>query len=166
MPYFNAILGVILLAYGRKVFWLFIGALGYATGLRVAEQTFGSSSNISVVLAVVAGVVAALIAIFLQKIAVGLAGLLAGAYLTINLIETFQIELGELSWLAILIGALIGAALLLSIFDWALIILSSFVGAGMIVETVASPKAGATLLFILLTAVGVGIQANLLRKEG
>ncbi len=163
MALFDIILGAVLLFYGHRVFWLFVGVLGFQSGLTFFQQTIGIQGEIGMVLAIVSGVVAALLAIFLKRIAIGLAGLLAGASLASILAAKLP---AELSWIVILIGAVLGVVVLMALFDWALIILSALVGAGMILEASASPVTGATLIFILLAFFGIGVQAKILHKEG
>ncbi len=163
MATFDIILGATLLFYGRKVFWLFVGVLGFQSGLTLFTDTFHTPGELGMVLAIAVGLIAALLAVFLKKIAIGLAGLLAGASLASILAAKLP---AEFSWIVILVGAILGVVVLMALFDRALIILSALVGAGMILEASASPMPGATLIFILLVIVGVGIQMKILQKEG
>ncbi len=162
MALFDLILGAVLLFYGRKVFWLFVGVLGFQSGLTFFQETVGIQGEIGMILAIAVGVVAGLLAIFLKRIAIGLAGLLAGASLAS--IVAAQLP-SDFSWVVILVGAILGVVVLMALFDWALIILSALVGAGMILEASASPVASATLIFILLVIFGIGVQAKILQKE-
>jgi hypothetical protein len=159
----DIILGAVLLFYGRKVFWLFVGVLGFQSGLTFFQETIHLSGDLGIILAIAVGIIAALLAIFLKKIAIGLAGLLAGVSLASLLAAKLPTEF---SWIVILIGAILGMVVLMALFDWALIVLSAFIGAGMIIEASASPNGVATLIFILLVIAGISIQAKILRKEG
>ncbi|MBT3337882.1 MAG: DUF4203 domain-containing protein [Anaerolineae bacterium] len=163
MEFFDIILGAALLFYGRKVFWLFVGVLGFQSGLTLFTETFRAPNELGMILAVGVGIIAALLAIFLKKTAIGLAGLLAGASLASILAAKLP---SEFSWIVILVGAILGVVVLMALFDWALIILSALVGAGMILEASASSIPGATLIFILLVIFGIGIQMKILQKEG
>jgi hypothetical protein len=62
------------------------------------------------------------------------------------------------------VGGLIGAMLLLFLFDWALIVVSSFIGAHMIQSAIALPPAGATIVFLGLAIVGMVVQAASFRR--
>jgi hypothetical protein len=50
------------------------------------------------------------------------------------------------------------------LFDWALIFLSAIVGAHLIQRTIVLPPSGQTILFIVLAALGVLVQASMLRR--
>jgi len=162
----NIILGLVLLTLGRKIFWLFVGCVGFVAGFTYAQELFAVQSELVILaIGIIAGLVAALLAIFLQKVAVALAGFLGGGYTTIHIMGMLGLETVELIWLPYLIGGIIGAILLFLIFDWALIFLSSLIGAAFIVEfTVFNPWLE-NLLFLALIIFGVIFQASLLRKE-
>jgi len=77
----SLILGVALLVAGRKLFWLFVGAAGFVTGLQLATQFWQGPELLAIVIGLVVGVIFALLAIFLQSVAIGIAGFLAGGYI-------------------------------------------------------------------------------------
>ena len=79
---------------------------------------------------------APILATFLQKIAIAVAGFVAGGKLAVAVTGAFVSDAGELGsyWLIFIIGGIIGSILLLSLFDWALIFLSAIVGADLIVS--------------------------------
>ena len=64
-----------------------------------------------------------------------------------------------------IIGGIIGALLLLSLFDWALIVFSSVAGAELIVSNLHFPATGATILFLGLAIVGIMAQAALFSRR-
>jgi len=161
MATFDIVLGAVLLFFGHRVFWLFVGVLGFQSGLTFFQQAVHLPGELGMILAIAAGIVAALLAVFLKRFAIGLAGLLAGASLASILAARLP---GEFSLIVILIGAILGVVVLMALFDWALIVLSAVVGAGMILEASASPNLGATLIFILLVIAGIGVQMRILEK--
>ena len=63
----------------------------------------------------------------------------------------------------VIVGGIIGAVLLLALFDWALIVMSSVVGAYLIGLEVTLPPTGATLLFVGLALIGIVVQASAFR---
>ena len=68
---FTIVLGLIVLALGRKLFWLFIGAVGFITGLYIAKHSFyGEPSWVMLLIGLVVGIAGALLAIYLQRIAI------------------------------------------------------------------------------------------------
>ena len=76
----NVIVGGALLVAGRKLFWLFIGALGFITGIQVTASIWQGPDWLLLVIGVVVGIIFALLATFLQALAIGVAGFLAGGY--------------------------------------------------------------------------------------
>lgn len=72
----SLILGSALLVAGRKLFWLFVGAAGFVTGIQLATRFWQGSDVLAVIIGLVIGVIFALLAIFLQTIVIGIAGLL------------------------------------------------------------------------------------------
>jgi hypothetical protein len=122
----NILLGIMLLTLGRKLFWLFVVFIGFAVGFHYAASVWQLQSQLLLIgLAALTGIVGAVVAVFFQKIVVGLAGFAGAGYITLNLINLLGVRLDQLIWLPYLIGGLIGAMLLFFIFDWALIFISS-----------------------------------------
>src|SRR5512138_256880 len=76
----NLVLGGALLVAGRKLFWLFVGAAGFVTGIQLATRFWQGSELTALIVGLILGVIFALLAIFLQAIIIGIAGFLAGGY--------------------------------------------------------------------------------------
>jgi Domain of unknown function (DUF4203) len=165
-PIVGALLGVIILLFGRKLFWLCVAAVGFAAGVELAPHLVQQPSPLlALTFALVLGFVGALLALFLQKIAIGAVGFLAGGKLALALAAAFLANAGQFQWISFIVGGILGAILLLVLFDWALIFLSSIVGAYLIQGLVTLPARGATILFVVLIVVGVVIQAGALRRS-
>ncbi len=80
--------GTALLIAGRRLFWLFVGLLGFVSGIHIATHFFpGQPEWMVLAIALTAGVLGALIALFLQWLAIGLAGFSAGAYIIASLLH-------------------------------------------------------------------------------
>jgi hypothetical protein len=151
------LLGAILLLFGRRLFWLFVGAAGFVAGLTFARQFFASQPDwIILAIALVAGVIGAVLSIFLQQIAIAVAGFLIGGYV----LATFVAAAGypAIGWPAYLVGGLIGAVLVVVLFDWALIVLSSLAGAMLIAESTAPGQTLAVVIFVAAFVIGVVMQ--------
>jgi hypothetical protein len=71
-----------------------------------------------------------------------------------------------LGWLALIIGGLIGAILVLVVFDWALILLSSVTGASMLVQSINLPGVMEVVVFIALLIVGIAFQIAMMSRTG
>jgi len=152
--------------FGRKLFWLCVAAVGFAAGVEVAPPLVQHPSPLlALTFALVLGFVGALLAMFLQKIAIGIAGFVAGGRLALAVAAAFMGNAQQYYWLTFIVGGVIGAILLLILFDWALIFLSSVVGAYLIQAVVALPPTGTAILFTVLVIVGVLIQAGTLRRS-
>ena len=73
------LLGMVLLAFGRRLFWLFVGAVGFVAGARFADRFLpGQTEDVYVIFCLIVGAVSAVLAVTLRKIALGVAGFLAG----------------------------------------------------------------------------------------
>src|SRR5713101_4691010 len=127
--------GVCSLFLGRRLFWLFVGVVGFAAGVEIAAEMFKGTPEIVVLgLALLLGVAGAALAMALEKLMIGVVGFVAGSYLGIAVLTALTPYPGRNIWLAVLVGGFVGAMLLVSLFDWALIVLSSLVGAGLILD--------------------------------
>jgi hypothetical protein len=161
----NGIVGVALLVAGRKFFWLFIGALGFITGIQVTAAIWQGPDWMLLVIGLIVGVIFAALATFVQALAIGVAGFLSGGYVALMLVGMLGVEVGTLSWIVYVIGGLIGIALVGFLFDWAIITLSSFAGASLVTQTFFAQSDNARLIFLALIIIGVIVQGSLLRSE-
>jgi hypothetical protein len=142
-----------------------VAAVGFAAGFELAPRLFHEPTPLLMLtIALVLGFIGALLAVFLQKVAIAIAGFLGGGKLATALAAAFFIEHAHYFAITFLIGGILGALVLLMLFDWALIFLSALVGAHLIQRTIALPAAGQTILFIVLAAVGVLVQVGMLRR--
>jgi len=162
----NVLLGFLVLILGRKLFWLFVGFIGFAVGFHYASSVWQLQSQLLLIgLAAAAGIVGAVLAVLFQKIAVGLAGFAGGGYIILNLIELLGIRLDQLLWLPYLIGGFIGAMLMYYIFDWALIFISTLAGAALIVQTLSLNPGMEKGLYLALVLGGLVFQTMFFRKS-
>ncbi|MGE4179885.1 MAG: DUF4203 domain-containing protein, partial [Limisphaerales bacterium] len=156
-PYW--IVGIALLLFGRRLFWLFLAGVGFAVGAALSVAFLeGQSEAVRLGAAIVLGILGALVAFKAQKIAVGLGGFLAGAYLGNALWAAFQFPIP--GWVAPIVGGILGAILLAALFNWTLIALSSLLGAALIVQNVAIPAPWPVPAFFGLLVVGLAVQAR------
>jgi len=158
----NVILGGALLLAGRKLFWLFVGAVGFVTGLQLASSFWQGPETLALVFGLIVGVIFALLAIFLQTITIGIAGFLAGGYILNAMAVMFGLEAGLVIYI---IGGLIGLALVIFLFDWAIITLSSLVGASLLVQAFLAEGGAGGIIFMILFLIGVIVQGSVLRSE-
>jgi len=158
--------GTALLCLGRRLFWLFVGVVGFLAGMEIAGTLFRARDpSLVLTIALVAGAVGAVLAIVVQKIAIALAGFGAGAYVVGALLRHAGAPPAGWIWIACIVGGIIAAVLILSVFDWALIGLSSLSGAFLVTDTLRLRSATATLVVLGLTIAGVLIQGRRRRQS-
>ena len=82
------VVGGLLLVAGRKLFWLFVGVVGFAIAFVLATRYLRIEPEwLSFIIALAAGVAGALLAVVLKQLAIALAGFLAGGYGVLTLCE-------------------------------------------------------------------------------
>jgi hypothetical protein len=166
VPIISVIVGVAILLFGRKLFWLFVAALGFAVGLEIAVYFMKDPPQwMMLLVALGCGVIGALLAIMLQKVAIAIAGFIAGGRIAWALAAAFFVDHQHYRGITFVIGGILGALLLLALFDWALIFLSSIEGAHLISNGITLPEKGTMILVIALAVIGVVVQASMLRRS-
>jgi hypothetical protein len=159
------VVGVLLILLGRKLFWLFVGVIGFLWGLQITPLWLrGESQVVILTVALAVGLIGAVMAIFLQHLAVGVAGFLAGAHLFNALWALMNWHSIHYLWMLSVVGGVIGAVLAILLLNWALIILSSLIGASLICQALPFQQAKSVLCFIVLVSIGVLVQSNLTRR--
>ena len=167
--FINIIVGGALLLLGRKLFWLFVAGIGFMVAMNLVPMFFeAESEGMLLAIALIAGFVGALLAIFLQKLAIGIAGFLAGGYVLLAIANMLAVDLGGMQTIVYFIGGFIGSALVAGLFEWALILLSTLTGAFMIGEALDLTRPLSIIVPMAAFIVGVVIQSNMkgdMRKE-
>jgi len=162
----GVLIGIAILFFGRKLFWLTVAAVGFAVGVEIAPLLVNESSSLlALLIALVLGLIGALLALFLQKVAIAVLGFFAGGKLATAIAAAFFVHYAQYSTIIFVIGGIIGAILLLAVFGWALIVVSSFIGAYLIQSAIVLPPTGSTLVFIGLAIVGIFVQAASFRRS-
>ena len=156
--------GVLLLFYGKRLFWLAAALVAFLFGWQLFGNLLGP--GLSLVLAAVLGIVFAWLAVKFVKIAAYIVGFLAGAVALPFLMGIFGVE----SWFILaLIGGAIGLILVAVAFDWGLILITAWAGASAIsfaLQNWVTTMSGtfSTVVFLVLMVVGVFWQASRRRK--
>jgi hypothetical protein len=165
VPLVGAVIGIVILFFGRKLFWLCVAAVGFVAGVELAPHLVTEPSPLlQLTVAIVLGIIGALLALFLQKIAIAVFGFLAGGKLAGAIAAAFFVHYAQYSAVIFVVGGLIGAILLLTLFNWALIIISSLIGAHLIQTAIVLPPTGSTIVFLGLAVIGMVVQAASLRR--
>jgi hypothetical protein len=169
--------GVTLLVLGRRLFWLFVGIVGFFTVYQLSLDSLHiHPPGVRLFLALVAGLFGVLLAIFVQRVAVGIAGFLVGAWLAAGFLGIHVADVGLQAhgvhavstspgahpWVlaVVLLAGILAAVLALRLFDFALIALSSLAGAGLIVDAAHWAEPSRPILLVVLALTGIAIQAG------
>jgi hypothetical protein len=158
--------GALLLIAGRRLFWLFVGLVGFFVGLRFAPIVLsGQPEWMQWLVAALFGLAGMFLAIVLQRAAVAIAGFLVGGFFVADLfgIDFSQPELAEL--LIFVVSGIVVAVLALWLFEGALIVLSSLMGAGLIVDALDVSPEISNLALLGLTVLGIAIQAGITARR-
>ena len=151
--------GIALLLFGRRLFWLFLAGTGFAIGAWLSVAFLRDQPEfVTLGAAIVLGIAGAMLAFMAQKLAVGLGGFFAGAYLG----NAFQLAfpLNVPVWVPPVVGGIVGALLLAALFNWALIALSSLLGAAVIAQNVPLVSPWPVVLFFALLCFGLALQTR------
>lgn len=159
--------GLALLVFGRKIFWLFVAAVGFVAALTYLPKVFPDLTGWTALgVGLAGGVLGALLALFVQRLAVAVAGAASGGFFLVNVVEVFHIQTGSNFWIPFIIGGLIGAAVMMLIFDWSLIILSSGLGAYLFVTEMHLSNVMELAAMGVLFVIGVAVQSRGMKKKG
>ncbi len=158
--------GGLLLLLGRKLFWLFVAIAGFLAGSTFAPQLLPEQpQSVILTISLITGLLGALMAAILQKFAVAVAGFAAGGYIVYYLLQVVIQDGGQVQWLAILAGALIGAVLAGSMFDWALILITAASGATLVSQGLNLSMPLSAVVLLGLFVFSMVAQGNLRAKE-
>ncbi|HEV8583165.1 MAG TPA: hypothetical protein VGX68_29205 [Thermoanaerobaculia bacterium] len=158
-PFLALIAGILLLIAGRRLFWLFVGLVGFFTVYRwLAPVPAGPSPSGRWLVAILAGLLGIVLAIFLQRLAVAVAGFFVGGWFVAGMLGAHLASARGGELLLVIIGAVIAAVLAIWLFDLALVILSSIAGADLIVEALHPRPGPGKLLIVVLAVVGIAVQ--------
>jgi hypothetical protein len=162
MSIINLLLGILLVLYGRALYWAFVAVAGFLVGLELAPALLtDQTESVRLFAALLGGVLGALLGVIAQRVAFSIGGLFAGGYLGLVLARASEISGEPLVWFVV--GGILGAIIAAMLIDWAIIGLSSLVGAAAIVDQFALDTTIATFLFIAITAIGIVVQGRRLR---
>ncbi len=160
------IVAVALLMLGRRLYWLFVAGVGFVVTMGLATEYLEAPPEewMTLALAIAAGLAGALLAIFLQKLAVAIAGFAAAAYVAHAVAETIGLG-GSLQIVAVLVIGVLGAIFASVLFDWGLILLSSLTGGVLLVDAFDLEPTLALVVMVIVAIAGISIQANMLHRD-
>jgi hypothetical protein len=153
------VLGIILLMFGRRLFFIFAGMSAFLIGFEYSRLLFHVRSEKAVlIISLICAIVGIILAFVFKKIGLSIAGFLAGGYISMMLVRELGFRIGWWPWVIFVLGGVLGIILIAVIFEWALIILSSLVGSFLIIQITGFNVYWTKVLFVILTAVGIAAQ--------
>ena len=162
----RGLIGLCVLFYGRQLFWLFVGAVGFMLAMTLAKPLLVGQPEWEVlIVGLGAGVVGALCALAVERVAVAIAGFVAGGALAVRVLQAASVGSGPLIWLVIFAGAVLGALVVVRLFDGALIVLSSAVGASLVADCIRTGTGASVLVFTVLLVCGVVAQTRQVKRR-
>jgi uncharacterized membrane protein YccC len=158
------ILGIAILFFGRKLFWLYVAAVGFLVGAELIKIVSPSEPQwVLITGGLAAGLIGSVLALFFQRVAFGLAGFFAGAYLGVLVVQTTGLGGGN-SIIGFAVGGLGGTVAALLLMNWAIIIFSSLVGAGAILTQLPLGPRALALVFVALVIIGIMVQTRFMPR--
>jgi hypothetical protein len=159
------LVGLLLLLFGRRLYWLFVAGIGFLTGLALAPRLLPEQPEwVILVAALGLALIGTVLAIVAQKLVIALVGFLAGGGTGLLLLHTLGIDGEVLPWVVYVAGGVLGMVLVLVLFEWGLILLSSLAGASLIVGGVAESlrfsQHSAFVVMIVVAVIGIIVQAS------
>lgn len=159
-------LGVALIFFGRRLYWLATGGLGFVLGVLLAHKiAAGASLAVELVIAVIAGLIGAFFAVYAQQIAVTLVGLVVGAGVAYMVGLMFAEELGATIFWVVFMGGLFGLIFSAFVFETALTAVTSALGGLMVVSGFQLKEPIDLIVLVALTLVGFSAQSRLMKRR-
>src|SRR5215510_11349638 len=108
-PLVGIVVGVAMLLFGRRLYWVFVAGIGFLTGLEFAPEILpGQPDWVILVAALVAALVGALLAVMAQAFVIGAIGFVAGGGVALRFIRALGIAADTPTWIIVLIGGIVG----------------------------------------------------------
>ncbi len=163
---FAIAVGIALLTFGRKLYWLALGAVGFFGGIWLAGRFEGlDSAGLGLGISFLIGVLGAFLAVAAQRMAIGLGGFFIGGALAYGSAAWLAVPLewqpGPWLWIAGIFGAISGTLFAAVLFEASLLALTSLFGALLVAKASHVGPPHESLLFLILLCAGVIAQSGL-----
>ena len=161
------VVGAVLLFWGSRLYHLLLGVVGFVAGWTlVAQLQLGGPPWLELAGALLLGMVGVVAAFLIQRLALLVAGVVIGGLAGLWAVQRFGVGGGEFpEWVPAIVGAVVGAILMQSLFRLGLIVLSSWVGAGLVLQALPIEGAAAGGLGLALLVIGSVSQMRGPRHE-
>jgi hypothetical protein len=156
--------GTSILLFGRRLFWLYVGIVGFLIGYEAALTYLASEPYwLHLLVGVSVGLVGALISILVQYVAIAIGGFMGGAYLASKFLQ-YATMLDLEGWKSLIVGVagILGVVMLLISFDTILVLLSALTGAALLVSILDLEPFLRLGVFVALAITGILFQLTVL----
>ena len=165
------VLGIALLARGRKLYWIALGAAGFFGGLWLADRLPAlASTGLGLGASFLIGILGAGLAIVAQRTAIGLGGFVIGGALAYWTAAWLTVptgwQPGPWLWIAAMFGAIFGTFFAAMLFEASLLALTSLCGALLVAKASHVGPPHESWLFLILLCAGVIVQSERRRSGG
>jgi MFS family permease len=160
-PVVAVLLGIVVLLFGRSLFWAFIAIAGFLLGMALAHEWLADKPEwIQFLAAIGAGILGAILGILIERLAFAIAGFFAGGYLAIAVAA--HLHAGGNPHIFWIVGGIIGAIVAAMLMDWAIVVLSSLAGAAAILTPFQTKLDDRTMpiAFLVLAIIGIVFQGR------
>lgn len=157
---FAVAVGVALLTYGRQLYWLALGALGFFGGIWFAGRLPElDSTTLGLGASFLIGVLGAFFAVVAQRMAIGLGGFFIGGAIAYWTAAWLSVPLnwspGPWLWIAAIVGAIFGTLVAAVLFETSLLAVTSLFGALLVAKASHVGPPHESWLFLILLCVAV-----------
>lgn len=160
MNWVEILVGLGLLAFGRKLFWVFVGGAGFAAGILLVQAFFPEQPQSTVLIAGAVGAVAGIaLAKLVKTVAVAVGGFLGGGVIGLGLARMIGPPVPE--WLGFIVLGILGVVIVKTAFDVAIVLLPAIAGAFLIVRNLPLTESHQAIAVVVLSVVGILVQRSL-----
>jgi hypothetical protein len=161
----TALVGAAMLFLGRQFYWVFVGVAGFILGLTLASDLLLEEPMVAAAAAAVTAISGAVGAILMHKVAIDGAGFITSGYALLGFLNTFKLDVGELTWVVFLIGGVLGVLLVLASLQNALVFLSVLTATTLILESVQLSPTLEKVAYVGLVLIGLAIQMGIMQNS-
>ena len=166
----RALIGVVALLFGRRVFWLFVALVGFLVGFFFGQRLLPDAGQlVHLLVGLGAGLVGVLFSQLAPDLIAAILGFLVGGIFLGYLVGLLTPLNGVFWWIVFIAGGLLGILAAVKAFDLALVILSALSGASALTHVGQSllkyEETVNLIILLVLAAVGIVFQLGVTKKS-
>ena len=154
-----AVVSLALLFFGRQLFPLFVGAVGFAFAHMVSRQLLTQlDADTALIISVLLGVFGFILAIQVQKLAIAVSGFLAGGFLAYHACAIFTDPTQPMVWVIVIVAGILGTLAMALMFTTLVAAATSAVAAISLASLVPADGLWQLVIFAVLWIFGMSFQ--------